>query len=246
MATTTLMRPMTAIFFVGHHNLLLSFLFVVMMTISSSQYFMMTTSMSCQSVQAFSFHVRQHQQQSPSSYSCCYSTRSSSRSNFSVVYYTSSAAPFYDVQDETTSPNNNDQLWQLLQELRQGLNKNNNCKNNSKNNNDDSSSDKDEAFLRAIQSLYLESQFNIHHLENEIEALRQKWKEDSPIGYGGSNNGSYFSFQQSSLFQTIIQERNNSSNMDVDEIISNKVLKAVFVGYQWTEYDKKRLSSAHP
>lgn len=230
---------MTAIIFLFGH-LLLSFLFVVIMT----------TSMSCQSVQAFSFHVRRHHSlllnnnninNNYSRHSC------SSRSNFSVVYYTSSAAPFYDVQDETTSPNKNNQLWQLLQELRQGLNKNDNCNNNSKNNNDDSSSDKDEAFQRVIQSLYLESQFNIHHLEKEIEALRQKLKEDSPIGHGGSNNGSAFSFQQSSpFFQTIIQERNNSSNMDVDEIISNKVLKAVFVGYQWTEYDKKRLSSAHP
>jgi hypothetical protein len=248
------------------------------------------SSASCQSVQALaSFHVfRLHHptllQNRERNYRPNHrfdSRNSINRSNniFSGVGYYYTSSPFYDGNDEMTSPkNNNHQLWQLLHELRQGLNKNNNCNNNKNNNNYDNdgycsstNDNNDEAFQRVIQSLYRESQMNIQHLEKEIEALRQTLQEDTPIiGYGGRNyNDSSFSFQQSLLlFQAMIQEdihiNNNSSsnkntninncssssssinNTDVDEIISNEVLKAVFVGYQWTEYDKKRLSSAHP
>jgi len=149
----------------------------------------------------------------------------SSRLDTSVAY---TSTPF-DVGDV----GNNNDLWQLLEELR---------------NKNDNSPSSDEAFQRAINSLYRESQFNIHNLEREIEVLRQKL--DEPTTANGSNNGSSFSFQES--FQTTTQDdddnskyNSSSSNMNVDEI-SNKLLKAVFVGYQWTEDDKKRLSSAHP
>jgi len=189
--------------------LLLSFLVIVM------------ASTSCSSVHAFASHNSLLYNNRPLRYDS-----GSSRLDTSVAY---TSTPF-DV-------GNNNDLWQLLEELR---------------NRNDNSSSSDEAFQRAIDSLYRESQFNIHNLEKEIEVLRQKL--DEPTTANGSNNGSSFSFQES--FQTTTQDDDDnskynssssgsSSNMDVDEI-SNKLLKAVFVGYQWTEDDKKRLSSAHP
>ena len=227
MATTIL--PMT-----GRH--LLSFLFVGIM--------MMTSSCYCQSVHAFTCQARRHHYLLLNNNG---RRRSTSQSDIISVAYTST--PF----DIVSNNNNDDPLWQLLQNLRHERNNSNsnaqNCNNN--NNNDDSYSEEEEAaFQRVIQSLYHESQVNIHNLEKEIDVLRQTL-EASP------NNSCHQSFQ------TMIQEDNHSNNniinnssrssssssssrnMDVDEI-SNKILKAVFVGYKWTEDDKKRLSSAHP
>eukprot|EP00984_Skeletonema_dohrnii_P021919 scaffold11058_cov118-Skeletonema_dohrnii-CCMP3373.AAC.3 len=174
-------------------------------------------STSCSSVHAFASHNSLLNNNRPLHYDS-----GSSRLDTFLAY---TSTPF-DV-------GNNNDLWQLLEELR---------------NKNDNSSSSDEAFHRAIDSLYRESQFNIHNLEKEIEVLRQKL--DEPTTANGGNNGSSFSFQES--FQTTTQDdddnskyNRSSSNMDVDEI-SDKLLKAVFVGYQWTEDDKKRLSSANP
>lgn len=141
----------------------------------------------------------------------------------------------FDVDVDT----NND-LWQLLQELRHNRNDKN------------ESGEEAEAFQRVIETLYNESRLNIHNLEQEIEVLRQKL-DASPFTDDGScnNYGSSFSFQESTQGEDDGNRSNaynysgGRTNINVDEI-SNKLLKAVFVGYQWTEDDRKRLASAHP
>ncbi len=179
---------------------------------------MASTSTSCPSVYAFAFH--NSFQRLSNIHPSTYRSRSSSRSDTSVAY---TSTPF-DVD------NTND-LWQLLQELQY----------NTRNDKQNSPSD-NEAFQRVIQALYRESKLNIHNLEKEIEMLRQKL--DAPIS---ADDGSCFheSFQSKTVDNTSGRQNNESNNMDVDEI-SNKLLKAVFVGYSWTEEDRKRLSSAHP
>lgn len=202
--------------------LLLSFSFFVM------------ASTSCPSVYAFAFYSSL-QRVSNSLHPSTYYSRSSSRSSDTSVAYTTST-PF-----DVDVGNTNDHLWQLLQELHHNNNR------NDKKHKNNSPSDNEEAFQRVIQALYRESQLNIHNLEKEIEILRQKLDNNAPITSaddGSCNNGSSFSFQDSFQSKTI-NNNNGSSHMDVDEI-SNKLLKAVFVGYTWTEEDRKRLPSAHP
>ena len=197
MATTILRRPMQT---AAGHFLLLSFSFIVIVT--SSSFF------SVYAFQSTNLLQRGSNIHFPSNHN------HSRRSDTSVAY---TSTPF----DVDT---NND-LWQLLQELRHN-------RNNAKN----EAGEEADAFQRVIETLYNESRLNIHNLEQEIEVLRQKI-DASPFTDDGScnNNGSSFSFQES--FQPTSQEH--------DEI-SNKLLKAVFVGYQWTEDDRKRLASAHP
>eukprot|EP00573_Skeletonema_grethae_P005193 CAMPEP_0201698214 /NCGR_PEP_ID=MMETSP0578-20130828/17778_1 /ASSEMBLY_ACC=CAM_ASM_000663 /TAXON_ID=267565 /ORGANISM="Skeletonema grethea, Strain CCMP 1804" /LENGTH=209 /DNA_ID=CAMNT_0048184683 /DNA_START=55 /DNA_END=684 /DNA_ORIENTATION=- len=177
--------------------------------------------MACPSAYAFAFH--NSLQRVSNIHPLTYYRRGSSRSSDTSVAYTST--PF-DVD------NTND-LWQLLQELHHN---NRNDKQNSPSNN--------EAFQRVIQALCRESKLNVHNLEKEIEILRQKL--DAPISAddGSCNNGS---FQSKTMHNNNDSNRQNdgSNNMDVDEI-SNKLLKAVFVGYTWTEEDRKRLQSANP
>ena len=173
-------------------------------------------------------------------------------SRSSSLNYASSTSPSFDVG------NNNDQLWQLLEEL---IRRRSDLLNN--NNNDPSSRDE---FHQLIQSLYCESQLNIHNLEKEIEVLRQirletpphhRTAHDDGMSGGSTTSSSTFSFQttmkdnvaQDDDDNTNCSNHGSNTNHHVDEVvdeISNKLLKAVFVGYQWTEEDKKRLSSAHP
>ena len=201
------------------HFLLLSFSFIVM---TSSRFFV------------YAFQSTNSLQRGSNIHFSSY--RNHNRRSDTFVAYTST--PF-DVDVDT----NND-LWQLLQERRH----NRNAKNEA--------GEEAEAFQRVIETLYNESRLNIHNLEQEIEVLRQKL-DASPFTDDGScnNNGSSSSFQES--FQPTTQgdddvNRRNAyshgssrTNINVDEI-SNQLLKAVFVGYQWTEDDRKRLASAQP
>jgi hypothetical protein len=204
------------------HFLLLSFSFIVMT--SSSRFFVYAFQSTNSLQRGNNIHFFP-------------SYRNRSRRLDTSVAYTST--PF-DVNVDT----NND-LWQLLQELRH----NRNAKTEA--------GEEAEAFQRVIETLYNESRLNIHNLEQEIEVLRQKL-DASPFTDDGScnNSGSSFSFQES--FQPTAQEHDDGNrsntynyssggrtNINVDEI-SNTLLKAVFVGYQWTEDDRKRLASAHP
>jgi hypothetical protein len=205
------------------HFLLLSFSFIVM----TSSFF---------SVYAFQTCTNNLLQRGSNIHFPSY--RNHSRRSDTSVAYTST--PF----DVDVDVDTNNDLWQLLQELRH----NRNAKNEA--------GEEADAFQRVIETLYNESRLNIHNLEQEIEVLRQKL-DASPFTDDGccNNNGSSFSFQESFQPTTRGDDDGNRSNtynyssgrtnINVDEI-SNKLLKAVFVGYQWTEDDRKRLASAHP
>mmetsp|Transcript_4398 Transcript_4398/g.7249 ORF Transcript_4398/g.7249 Transcript_4398/m.7249 type:complete len:208 (+) Transcript_4398:121-744(+) len=200
---TTILKPIQA---AAGHFLLLSCSFLVLMTSSSS----------CFSVYAFASNIslrRGSINHLPS-----YCPRNSRIRRTSMAY---TSTPF-DVEVDT-----NDDLWQLLQQLRHT---NRNAENQSG----------EEAFQRVIETLYNESQLNIHNLEQEIEVLRQTL--DASTLDDGSCNGSFQPMTQDD------DDNNNNSkctNTHADEI-SSELLKAVFVGYYWTEDDRKRLASAHP
>jgi hypothetical protein len=165
-----------------------------------------------------------------------------SSSGISRLHYKST--PFFDV-DETSwtamlsdDSNYDNHLWQLLlQKLRQEIR---NSTDNSNNIDTTSASINGNMFHQVIKSLHQECQFNVQTLEEEIETLKQALLVRDEEGCN----------KAPASFQTMTTRDDdfvgNNINIAVDEIISNKVLKAVFVGYQWTDDDRKRLGSAHP
>ena len=205
---------------------------------------------------------------------------SSQRNNKTCVSYKSTTSSSFslDIDDEiaaakTLLSNSNDELWQLIYELRQQeLNNNDNNDDNNgshqasadaattsrstssgtrgSNNNDDK-----KLFEQVIKTLLQECQLNVQTLEMEIDALRQKIENGSAAADVSSKTmiQNNHEFSRSSHHQEIVDNCiNNNSNVNVDnsnvnvDEISSKLLKAIFVGYQWTEDDRKRLASAHP
>jgi hypothetical protein len=200
---------------------------------------------------------------------------SSQRNNKTCVSYKSTTSSFsLDIDDEiaaatTLLSNSNDELWQLIYELRQQeLNNNDNNDDNcshqagdttssrstssgtrGSNNNDDK-----KLFEQVIKTLHQECQLNVQTLEMEIDALRQKIENGSAAADFSSkkmiqNNHEFSKPSHHELVDNCINNNSNvnvsNNSVNVDEI-SSKLLKAIFVGYQWTEDDRKRLASAHP
>ena len=206
------------------------------------------------------------------------SRRSDSRRNNKtcISYKSTTPSSFsFDIDDEiaaatTLLSNSNDDLWQLIYEIRQQeLNNNENNDGNCSHQAGDtitsstssarksSNNDDKKLFEQVIKTLHQECQLNVQTLEREIDALRQKIENGTAAADFSSNtmiqNNSH-EFSRSSQHQEIgdncINNISNNvnvskSSVNVDEI-SNKLLKAIFVGYQWTEDDRKRLASAHP
>jgi len=95
-------------------------------------------------------------------------------------------------------------------------------------------------FQNSINDLRNECQFNIHTLEKEIATIHQtlQQKEDSQ-SQSTSGDRCHTSQQHANDFY----HDDGTIENAVDHI---PALKAVFAGYQVTEYDRARLTSAHP
>lgn len=90
-------------------------------------------------------------------------------------------------------------------------------------------------FHNAINTLRSECQFNIHTLEKEVASIQQALhQQQKQMEYNQSD-------------QCILS---NDDDDWTDNFVDGKdampTLKAIFVGYRVTEYDRERLNSAHP
>lgn len=227
--------------------------------------------MTCHFQSTSAFIIRPHYQCLQSRNEFRFTQKSSGRRNNKtcVAYKSTASSSFsFDIDDEiaaatTLLSNSNDELWQLIYELRQQeLNSNDKNDNNNHRASADAatsttssgtrgSNNDDKLFQQVIKTLHQECQLNVQTLEREIDALRQKIENGSAADSSSKTmiqNDHEFRFSQHQDRDNCNMNNNvnvSNSSVNVDEI-SSKLLKAIFVGYQWTEDDRKRLASAHP
>ena len=92
-------------------------------------------------------------------------------------------------------------------------------------------------FQNAINTLRSECQFNIHTLEKEVASIQQAMHEQQKQREYNQADRCTFSNDDNDDGWT-------NNNFDGEDAMPT--LKAIFVGYQVTEYDRERLNSAHP
>mmetsp|Transcript_36803 Transcript_36803/g.67571 ORF Transcript_36803/g.67571 Transcript_36803/m.67571 type:complete len:184 (-) Transcript_36803:20-571(-) len=93
-------------------------------------------------------------------------------------------------------------------------------------------------FENAINTLRHECQFNIRTLEEDIESIQQTLHEREH--HQSQCTSSDWSSQQH------VNDSHDSDRTHGEDEDPMPTLKAVFAGYQATEEDRKRMSSAHP
>ena len=89
-------------------------------------------------------------------------------------------------------------------------------------------------FQNAINTLRSECQFNIHTLEKEVAFIQQTLHQQQQQQ------------QQQQMEYNQSDQCNDDAWTSFDGGDAIPPLKAIFVGYQVTEYDRERLNSAHP
>lgn len=93
-------------------------------------------------------------------------------------------------------------------------------------------------FQNAINSLRGECQFNIHTIEKEIASIEQTLQQNECY----QSQCTYSSDRPHSSQQQHVNDFNAEDSLPVPI----PTLKAVFAGFKVTEYDRERLTSAHP